>query len=452
MDRSVRRYVILVCIASGLMFGTLVFAAPYESHVVVASSILFLIGLGLLGEWLVYTLPDGAVGSIAFIPFLAAASLSPSWVTAAGVAGAVLVSQAARRMSPIKLFFNVGEHLLTFSVAILVFKVAGGRSLFDLQAASLLDVVRLSALPISLLILSFFLVNSILVSGVLARTQNQTTWNVWRQGSLSLAAYDVIASPIILLLAWLVVQWGAVGAFLLALPVLGIRQLYKTNLQLRQVNQDLLELMVKAIEARDPYTSGHSRRVEQYAVTIARILGMSERDVERVRTAALLHDVGKIYEDFAPILSKPDRLTPAEWAIMKTHSIKSAELVATATHLRELVPAVRHHHENWDGSGYPDGLKGSAIPLESRVIMLADTIDAMTSERPYRGALSEAEVRAEFARCRGSQFDPEMADRLLVSSAFSQLFAPEKRTLTPPGSLPSHRASAGHGARLAATG
>jgi putative nucleotidyltransferase with HDIG domain len=215
------------------------------------------------------------------------------------------------------------------------------------------------------------------------------------------------------------------GALGLAIPLLGARQLYKANRQLETINQELLELMVKAIEARDPYTSGHSRRVAHYSKIIARALGLGSKQVDRVATAALLHDVGKIHEVFAPILRKPGKLTSDEWAIMQTHPAKSAELVSTVSHLRDLVSAVRHHHENWDGSGYPDGLSEEAIPLESRIIMFADTIDAMTSDRPYRAALGEADVRAELIRMKGRQFDPDICDALLSSTLFPLLFAPK---------------------------
>jgi HD-GYP domain-containing protein (c-di-GMP phosphodiesterase class II) len=190
-------------------------------------------------------------------------------------------------------------------------------------------------------------------------------------------------------------------------------------------------LMVKAIEARDPYTSGHSRRVAHYSKIIARAIGLTAKRIDRVGTAALLHDVGKIHEMYAPILSKPDKLTPDEWAIMQTHPIRSAELVATVSNLRDLVGPLRHHHENWDGSGYPDGLSGDDIPLESRIIMFADTIDAMTTDRPYRQARGEADVRSEFIRQRGRQFDPQICDRLLASPLWSLLFVPDQRELTP---------------------
>src|SRR5436305_6175533 len=181
--------------------------------------------------------------------------------------------------------------------------------------------------------------------------------------------------------------------------------------------------MVAAIEARDPYTSGHSRRVADKARVIARSCGVGGKDVERIVAAALLHDVGKIHEVFGPILSKPGRLTPEEQVIMRTHPVKSAELAGKVTELRDVVPLIRHHHENWDGTGYPDGLRGNDIPLGSRIIMFADTIDAMTTDRPYRAALDATSVRKELLRFRATQFDPSICDALLRSPDYSKLFA-----------------------------
>jgi len=126
---------------------------------------------------------------------------------------------------------------------------------------------------------------------------------------------------------------------------------------------------------------------------------------------------------FAPILSKPGRLTAEERAIIETHPIKSAELVQNVSQLRDVVAPVRHHHENWDGTGYPDGLRGENIPLSARIIMFADTIDAMTSDRPYRAALGQAHVTQELLKMRGKQFDPAICDTLLASPLYDSLFS-----------------------------
>jgi putative nucleotidyltransferase with HDIG domain len=276
-----------------------------------------------------------------------------------------------------------------------------------------------------------FALNGLLVSGVVALSIGERTLKVWKENHSTTVGLDILASPLVFTFAWAYANYGPMIASLLWLPILGLRQLNTTNLELAQTNRELLELMVKSIEARDPYTSGHSRRVRDYAITIARLIGLSASEVEKIGTAALLHDVGKIYDKYAPILLKQDRLSPEEWAVIKEHPTDGANLVATMTRLRELVPAVRHHHENWDGTGYPDGLKAEEIPLASRIIMFADTFDAMTTKRPYRGPLGEEDVRAELIRHRGRQFDPEIADRLIASDFWRTLFPPTDRAMTP---------------------
>ena len=132
------------------------------------------------------------------------------------------------------------------------------------------------------------------------------------------------------------------------------------------------------------------------------------------------------------MLSKQDKLTPEEWAIIQDHPTDGANLVSTMTRLRDVVPAIKHHHENWDGTGYPEGLAGERIPVASRIIRFADTIDAMTTERPYRAPLTESQVRAEVIRCRASQFDPQIADRLLSSPLWTAIFTSPSVGVSPP--------------------
>jgi HD-GYP domain-containing protein (c-di-GMP phosphodiesterase class II) len=151
-------------------------------------------------------------------------------------------------------------------------------------------------------------------------------------------------------------------------------------------------------------------------------LGLAARAIEEVETAALLHDVGKIHEEFAPLLRKEDRLTPEETALMQTHSAKSAELVGIISKFHGFIQeSVRHHHERWDGQGYPDGLSEKNIPLGARIILIADTIDAMTTDRPYRKRLPLEIVLAELQKCKGTQFDPELIDVVIGSVAVRRL-------------------------------
>src|SRR5256886_3884950 len=154
-----------------------------------------------------------------------------------------------------------------------------------------------------------------------------------------------------------------------------VRHMYQMNIRAERANRELLELMVKAIEARDPYTSGHSVRVAEYARSMARELGLPPKHVDDIATAALLHDVGKIHEDFAPLLRKAGRLTPEERMLMQAHPVRSADLAGTIAEFRGRVRAdIRNHHEDFDGSGYPDGLIGEEVPIGARLIMIAGAI------------------------------------------------------------------------------
>jgi HD-GYP domain-containing protein (c-di-GMP phosphodiesterase class II) len=232
------------------------------------------------------------------------------------------------------------------------------------------------------------------------------------------------------LVAWLYVRFdtwlgfGSLGLLGVIVPVVAVRHVYGLYHQLEDSGQELLQVMVKAIEARDPYTSGHSVRVSEMSRAIAVELGLAAREIEQVETAALLHDVGKIHEEFAPLLRKEGRLTPEETALMQTHSSRSAELVGIISKFKGFIQdSVRHHHERWDGQGYPAGLSGKTIPLASRIILISDTIDAMTTDRPYRKRLPLEVVIAELQKCKATQFDPELVDVAVSSVAVRRLIA-----------------------------
>ena len=163
----------------------------------------------------------------------------------------------------------------------------------------------------------------------------------------------------------------------------------------------------RAIEARDPHSSGHAARVGIMAEVIAERLGWDEADVEVLRMAAALHDVGKLCVP-ERILRKAGSLDADEFAEMRRHPEEGARMVARVRELRLAVPAVLYHHERWDGTGYPMGIEGEAIPAEARVLAVVDSFDAMTSDRSYRRAMTEALAIVELERCAGSQFDPEI--------------------------------------------
>jgi putative nucleotidyltransferase with HDIG domain len=178
----------------------------------------------------------------------------------------------------------------------------------------------------------------------------------------------------------------------------------------------ILSVLTEAIEARDPYTRGHSARVTALAEAIARRLGWSEQRLASLRVGGALHDIGKLAVS-DEVLGKKDRLDDHELAQIRQHPKIGAKLLLRVAALREALPYVLYHHERWDGRGYPSGKAGEEIPVEARVLALADAFDAMTSDRPYRRALTRRQALAEIERCAGTQFDPELA------RVFLELFA-----------------------------
>jgi putative nucleotidyltransferase with HDIG domain len=191
--------------------------------------------------------------------------------------------------------------------------------------------------------------------------------------------------------------------------------LRKTTTMNRYIH-DMVEAFATALDAKHPYTRGHSDRVADLAFALARRMGLPRRNQYYVHVAGHLHDIGKIgIPD--EVLGKTGRLTGEEYAIIRQHSVLGYEILAKARLFRPIAAVVRHHHERFDGGGYPDGLKGGAIPLAARIICLADAYDAMTSARSYRQALTPAEAVREIADCSGTQFDPAVVQAFLAWTA-----------------------------------
>lgn len=189
-------------------------------------------------------------------------------------------------------------------------------------------------------------------------------------------------------------------------------ELHETNQKLEKAYMESIETLRYTVEAKDPYTRGHSDRVAQYSLLIGKKMGLSEEEQNKLLIGGLFHDIGKIGVPDT-ILRKTDKLTDEEYSEIKNHPSIGAHILAPATIFQDIIPIVKHHHEKYDGRGYPSQLKGEDIPLYARIAAIADTFDAMTSKRPYRDALPVETVIAEVERCKGTQFDPQIADIFL---------------------------------------
>lgn len=191
-----------------------------------------------------------------------------------------------------------------------------------------------------------------------------------------------------------------------------VEMLKKKNAEVNELMKEIVAALTKSIEASDQYTEGHSQRVADISARLAGCLRMEEAEIQKVYYAALIHDIGKIGIN-RELLNKTGKLTAAEYREMQRHTVIGASIAAEVTAMPEMQQAARSHHERYDGSGYPDGLKGKEIPLYARIIAVADAYDAMSTDRVYRKHLSKEEICSELKRNRGSQFDPEIDDAML---------------------------------------
>lgn len=238
----------------------------------------------------------------------------------------------------------------------------------------------------------------------------------------AIGAYEIYANPAAVgqligsrrQMIWIIVGvvflalWGALALLVRS----GSRRLRESNRLLEESALEAVASLNETVDAKDPYTAGHSLRVRRLAVEIGREMGLDRRQLETLRFAGLFHDIGKIGVPDA-ILTKPDTLTPDEFDIVKRHPEDGARIVARLRRLQMTVPAILHHHERWDGTGYPHGLRGEEIPVEASVVGLADAFDAMTTDRPYGYARGLDAAIEEIVRNRGTQFAPAAVDAFL---------------------------------------
>lgn len=277
------------------------------------------------------------------------------------------------------------------------------------------------ALPLYLFTASAFVLNSGLVSLAISFERKQSAFRVWREQFLwlSLNYFGGASVAGVLVVYATEMGWAVVGIIvpLLMIFYLTFRttlgRLDDANSHLREVNRlymSTIETLAMAVDAKDQVTHGHIRRVQRYALGLADALGLSdEKQTKAIEAAALLHDMGKLaIPEY--ILNKPGRLTTLEFEQMKLHAGIGADILSAIEFPYPVIPIVRHHHESWDGTGYPDGLRGTSIPLGARILSVVDCFDALTSDRPYRPKLSSEEALQVVIERRGSMYDPVVVD------------------------------------------
>jgi putative nucleotidyltransferase with HDIG domain len=324
--------------------------------------------------------------------------------------------------APRRVIFNVSLAAVSIWVAAQIFFLVSGLKPYSVEQAPLGQLL----FPLFLFTLAYFLLNSWLVSFAFALDHGKPAYPIWRDNFLWLSVnYFGGASVAALLVAYTKeIDFTALG---IIVPLLLISYLtYKmsmgriedANSHLVEVNKlylSTIETLAMAIDAKDQITHGHIRRVQRLAVGLAKAVGIKDGiQIKAIEAAALLHDMGKLaIPEF--ILNKPGRLTSNEFDVMKQHANIGADILGSIQFPYPVVPIVRHHHEAWDGSGYPDKLKGVAIPLGARILSVVDCFDALTSDRPYRPRLSVEDAVAILVQRRGSVYDPMVVDTFIAA-------------------------------------
>lgn len=387
---------------------------------------------------------------IAFAAALIAGLPGVVIVSAAIAVGAAVARSRRHQQRPFlyKVAYNWAAHVLAGSIPALA-----SANLHLRLDTSNLDVL---ALPLFVAAIAYYAIDTALIAAAISLSSGTAFSKIWSQQFRWLAGHYLTLCTIGLFLAIAYTTLGWTSMLIFTMPFVMIRyaqqqyvartedsvhELKRLNQELananhevsdasraiQQLNDELFLTLSKIIDARDPYVSGHSAKVADYATAIAAELGLSPASIEQIRQAGLLHDIGKIGVS-EQILHKPGRLTPEEYEQIKKHAGLGAEFLETSRGLRHLAPFVRHHHERWNGRGYPSGLVGEQTPLEARILAVCDAVEAMASDRPYQRAKSLEEVIIELQRGRGVHFDPVIVDvflriaeregaRLLVNSA-----------------------------------
>jgi HD domain-containing protein len=410
LRRHVRLTVVrLIIVLSAAATASLFLPRPdwtvYDSSWVATFAILT--GLSLILEFVAVELPTGGVVSVATIAHIATIFLIPAPFAALSVGTAVLIEEIIHHRGLARLAFNTSSYVLTISLASFAVGLIGDPRVLVAERAN----VQLVAMVLSVSLIYFGL-NNLLINAIMALASGQSLSYLVRTNSRSTILAEAAAGMVGVLFAliWII---EPVWTTLLAIPGAVIARALQYIRQLERETRSAVASLAEVVDHRDASTFHHSERVAQYAVAIARELDLEESLVELIEQAAAVHDLGKIAVPDR-ILLKPGPLTAEELTTMWLHTEIGARILGHFNLFRSGASIVLHHHEAYDGSGYPRGLAGDAIPIGARVVAVADAFDAMTSDRPYRSALSIEEAIARLRTGAGKQWDPLAVDALLA--------------------------------------
>ncbi|MDR3602442.1 MAG: HD domain-containing protein [Desulfosporosinus sp.] len=357
--------------------------------------------LAVVSESLPVSLPKGGYVTVSYAVFICGVILFPVGVSlsVAAIGGLFVCGKEVRGEPFYKRVFNASQFVVSLGAACLVLRIT--RISFSIAPVTI--IIYLAAA------FSYMLTNMTVVAIALGSLQGKSPWLIWIENIRWSIPNFMSLAPLGLLMALVYRNDGELGLFLLFIPLFISRHAFQLYIEMRENYLNTVEALVQALEAKDTYTSGHSSRVGKLAVTMGEAMAMSEEKIVFLKYAAVLHDVGKIGVS-ETILNKEEKLLDSEWEAIRSHPVIGQTIIKGIKFLFDIGLVVRHHHERYDGKGYPDGIPGEEIPLESRIIAIADTYDAITSDRSYRQGSTHDEAIQELQRVAGSQLDPELVE------------------------------------------
>lgn len=398
MNNRLKIFVTLVLISAIILLILLLPTMPLLTEIWLP--LIFFVVITVFAEFIPITLPAGGEITIAFpIDFVVILLYGPALAMIVSIAS-IIWQIIIRNEYKEKIIFNAAQYSLSTGLAGLVYLASGGM----VGKVNFVQYI----IPATLCALTYCLVNSLLVTIVISLDSGMSVSKVYRINIKEVIPSYLAEAPMGFIMAIIYVHIGILGILLFFFPLLLARQSFELYTRMRKIYLDTIRTLAATIDAKDPYTHGHSERVSQLAVQLAKKLDFAETEIEYLEYAAILHDIGKIgIED--RILGKKNKLTDQEYDKIKEHPVIGAGIIGSIEFLQKCSKTVLHHHERYDGGGYPHGLKGEEIPRTSRLLAVVDAYDAMNSDRPYRKKLAENDILEEIEKESGKQFDPDIA-------------------------------------------
>ncbi|NLK34471.1 MAG: HD-GYP domain-containing protein [Gracilibacteraceae bacterium] len=371
--------------------------------------------LSIIAESLVIITQGQRALSVGFVIAIAAILVlgvpEAAWITSIGVMFRV-IKHEGKIYHPFnfpieKTLFNGADATISAGLAGLCYEYLGATpGVIGLNSSAVAIIAIFTAMIV------YILVNAIIMSILMHLITGDNFFSNFLNNIAWVIKDYVAMAPLAILMAIAYINYKIAGILIIFGPLLFARYSFKMYIGMRNIYIDTVKSLSQAVEAKDPYTNGHSRRVGEYACNLAERLGLSPKRIENLKIAAILHDIGKIGVDES-ILNKPGRLTEEEFDKIKQHPEIGVRIIKDIDFLKDVSGIILSHHERYDGTGYPEGKKNGDIVLEAQILSIADVFDALTSERPYRNAMTVEEALEIIEKGKGVQFDGRLADAFI---------------------------------------